>query len=54
MSKNIRNIKIALVSPSRNILSNPLMAEPLGLMYIEGVLRKLGVDVEMADMSFDI
>lgn len=54
MSKNVRNIKIALVSPSRNFLSNPLMAEPLGLMYIEGVLRKLGVDVEMVDMSFDI
>lgn len=47
------NIKVVLVSPSSEFLCDPLGAEPLGLMYIEGVLRQLEVDVEMVDMSFD-
>lgn len=47
------NLKMVLVSPPRNFLSNPLLAEPLGLMYLEGVLQNLGVDVQMVDMSFD-
>lgn len=50
--KNYDQIKVALVSPPQHSLSNPLMAEPLGLMYIEGVLVDLGVEVEMVDMSF--
>lgn len=53
MTKNIGNIKIALVSPPQNFLANPLMAEPLGLMYLEGVLKEMGANVEMVDMSFD-
>jgi len=49
----MRDIVVALVSPSRRFLSDPSMAEPLGLMYVEGVLLELGVKVEMVDMSFD-
>jgi len=48
-----KNIKVVLVSPSSKFLCNPLMSEPLGLMYIEGILKQLGVEVEMVDMSFD-
>lgn len=49
----MQDIVVALVSPSRRFLNDPRMAEPLGLMYIEGVLLELGVKVEMVDMSFD-
>ncbi len=49
----MQDIIVALVSPSRRFLSDPRMAEPLGLMYVEGVLLELGVKVEMVDMSFD-
>ena len=53
MRKNkFKNIKVALIAPSNKFLSDPLMSEPLGLMHIEGVLRELGMEVEMADMSF--
>jgi len=53
MRKNkFKNIKVALIAPSNEFLSDPLMSEPLGLMYIEGVLRELDVEVEMVDMSF--
>lgn len=47
-----KNIKVVLVSPS-NGMQDDMKTEPLGLMYIEGSLKKLGVDVEMVDMSFD-
>ena len=50
--KSLNQLKVVLVSPP-NFMSDPLMAEPLGLMYIEGSLRELGVEVEMVDMSFD-
>ena len=53
MSRRIEDIRVALVSPPQGFLSNPIMAEPLGLMYIEGVLERLGVSVEMVDMSVD-
>lgn len=53
MTKKIENIKVALISPPQNFLIDPLIAEPLGLMYIEGVLKKIGLEVEMVDMSFD-
>lgn len=53
MAKSIKDIKVVLVSPPQNFLANPLMAEPLGLMYLEGVLQEMGVETEMIDMSFD-
>lgn len=53
MTEKVKNIKVALVSPPQNFLADPLMAEPLGLMYIEGVLKNMGLKVEMVDMSFD-
>lgn len=50
---NPSDVKIALISPPQTHLSDPSRAEPLGLMYMEGVLRNMGFDVELADMSFD-
>ena len=49
----LKNIKLVLVNPSNICLCDPLGAEPLGLMYIEGVLQQLGIQVEMVDLSFD-
>lgn len=46
-------MKVVLISPPQNYLTDPLRAEPLGLMYIEGVFRSLGIDVELIDMSFE-
>ena len=48
----ISDIKVVLVSPP-NAMGNSKMVEPLGLMYIEGALKALGVEVEMVDLSFD-
>ncbi len=52
MKNEFKKIKVALIAPSSGFLSDPLMAEPLGLMYIEGILKELGVDVEMIDLTF--
>ena len=47
------SMKIVLVSPSQRHLTDPIKAEPLGLMYIETALQRLGLEVECVDMSFD-
>jgi anaerobic magnesium-protoporphyrin IX monomethyl ester cyclase len=49
----MKSPKIALISPPQNHLTDPLKAEPLGLMYIEGALLKSGFDVNLVDMSFE-
>ncbi len=46
-------MKIVLVSPSQTHLTDPIKAEPLGLMYMEVALQRLGLEVECVDMSFD-
>ena len=48
----MKQIKMVLVNPSNKFLSNVFMSEPLGLMYLEGVLKNIGVDVQIVDMSF--
>jgi anaerobic magnesium-protoporphyrin IX monomethyl ester cyclase len=53
MKNKFNNIKVVLINPLNKFLADPLMSEPLGLMYIEGVLKELGVDVEMFDLSFN-
>jgi len=53
MSYRNKNIKVVLVSPSQKFLMSPLASEPLGLMYIEGVLVQMGITVEMVDMTID-
>ena len=47
-------MKVTLISPDHsNILTDPSMSEPLGLMYIEEMLVKYGQDVKFVDLSFD-
>jgi len=46
-------MKIVLINPSQKILSDPIISEPIGLMYIESALIYAGFDVEMVDLSFD-
>jgi len=48
----MQDFKVVLVSPSQVHLSDPRRAEPLGLMYLEGVLSSLGIEVSMVDLSF--
>lgn len=48
----IQDFKVVLVSPDQTHLSDPRRAEPLGLMYLEGVLHDLGIEVSMVDLSF--
>jgi len=46
-------MKAILIAPSNNFFLNPLIAEPLGLMYIEAVLKQMGIEVEVIDTSFE-
>jgi len=47
------NIQVALISPPQTHLSDPTRAEPLGLMYLEGILQSAGINADVFDMSFE-
>ena len=46
-------MKIGLIQPPSDLVSNDRLEPPLGLMYLSALLKKLGHETKVLDFSGD-